>query len=116
MFCEFLIINLTLRIITCLGSQLNYSMSTAIPKAGYEIPVGRYAIKGFYVDAITTYGGKRVNVGKYVICLSNGSCIHEYPPDPNSIGKKVTHGCFRVKTILQLFKDVRHETVVFVEE
>lgn len=114
MFCEFLIINLTLRTLTCLGSQLFYTVSVGVPKAGYEVSTGYYAIEGFYIDAITTYKGKRVNVGRFVVCLDNGSCIHEYPANPDTVGTISTHGCFRVKTMKDLFWHIMPGTIVEV--
>ena len=116
MYCEFLIVNLTLRILTCLGPQLSYEMQVAVPKAGYEVPTGQYSVEGFYIGAKTTFKGKRVNVGKLVVCLNNGSCIHEYPENPNTVGKVITHGCFRVKSMERLFWDMMPNTVVIIEK
>lgn len=114
MFCEFLIIDLTLRTLTCLGSHLYYVMPVGVPKSGYKVPIGYYSVEGFYIGAKTTYRGKRVNVGRLVVCLNNGSCIHEYPSNPATVGKAVTHGCFRVTDMSRLFQDIMPDTIVEV--
>lgn len=112
--CELLIINLTLRVLTCWSPHYSYSMPVGVPKPGFHVPVGKYSIRGWYVDAITTYKGQRVNVGRKVICLNNRSCLHEFPNNPSTVGTAVTHGCFRVHSIDKLFRDTFPNTVVYI--
>ena len=114
MFCEIIVIQLVLRTLTCIGSQLFYTMPVGVPRPGYEVAQGIYTVDAFYIGAKTTYKGKLVNVGKYVVCLSNGSCIHEYPTNPASVGQVVSSGCFRVKYMFPLFNDIMPDTQVYV--
>lgn len=114
MWCDLLIISLTLRTLTC--PQFEYEIPIAVPKSGYTVTPGSYNIKGFYLNPLAHWRGTPINVGDRVICLSNGSCIHEYPSNPQSVGTVATHGCFRVHSIDFLFEATHLNTVILIEE
>jgi hypothetical protein len=119
-YCLTIIINISLRTITC--PNLNLSYPVAIPKLEQNRYYGEHSIrsilykpKGFYNKALPSS-----LIGNFVICLdieNKYSCLHGWR-DESVLGKAISSECYRLakKDMKELWMLTSIETKVIIEE
>lgn len=98
MWCLTLIINITLRTISCPEHNITYSI--AIPKKDENIHLGEHNIKNILYKPKAYYNNSLplAIIGDFVICLdiiNADSCLHGWH-DTSVLGKRVSSECYRL--------------------
>jgi lipoprotein-anchoring transpeptidase ErfK/SrfK len=98
-YCLTIIINITLRTITC--PNLNLSYPAAIPKLEVNRYYGEHKIRSILYKPKAYYNIELPSskIGEYVICLdipNKNSCLHGWYNE-DVLGKAVSSECYRMR-------------------